>query len=699
MEVEDPVMVNNASESPISSPHASSFPSPAPPAAAPSGPPLILRIKVPPQHSAFNGPTMAMDHVQGGQQSWHARIFPSYPSTDSCSSSPTWDYSPQQPQIYIDSIVTSIMEAQPREELSSSAPLLCHPTTQPSLSLPASPSSFASNLAYHQYSTRPTSSEFTPTPYAEHPIRELPSREILPISHSTPYPRHAYPMYNTPQWQYSDQAPAEAVTREAPFHDRPSFPPSAPSSLPLVPYFTSTHSLPRVNAPRIPSQPPPNATIAPSFHAPLPTPPAPAPPSPVPSSSQKLRSIPLENTETYRTAVSIQPTTICLSKLSSPDLTITKISVLSLLVELDPSHLVQDSWFREIHSIAWYSPPELPLSVLARLFSYGHLSDLYSWCRVNKSWSRAIYNGELWEEKCKRELSDKFCARVFPRLSPKLVEDPYRVLFRWAFPPLNIDTAPCFHCGLPGGQKMVDQFVCLDCSRLPEYGVVTKRQLSMQNGISQEDIEQLLPSRAGRRNNAILYKHVWTAISSKSRHLIALQLRRARLSDHYKYHAYFDAFVGRRTINVPAEEHKKATELVKDFKRLLIEQAKVILAVHPIFLHSWLLACRNEEARTASPIIPHSMMKSQHLSTLPTTTTSQTPDSTHHHHHHHQQSMQQQQQQQQSNGLYEAEAWNRYYHSNYPNYSNPSNHQQPNYTSPFHGSGQPGHSFATYPQN
>jgi hypothetical protein len=337
---------------------------------------------------------------------------------------------------------------------------------------------------------------------------------------------------------------------------------------------------------------------------------APAPiPTPPQHHSSQLMSIDIPSS-----SIRIQPSHHCLHTLSNPPSSITKVAVLSLLVELDHLHLSHDvNAMIHVPRSRFASNPELPCLVLAHLFTFATLQDLYSWCRVNREWAKAIQHSRLWITKCAMEVSIEFQQQVLPRLSPNLVEDPHRVLYRWTVPPLDISTAPCKCCGHIGGHKMVDVFLCLGCSRRPEYSVLTKRQLSIQYGLTWKDV---LPAAIGvveKRCNAVLMIHVWRAFSRKLRNTISTQLRRARLADHWKYHDFFDEYINKKSVDKVEIEAKRAAELVRDFKRMLIEEAKRMVIVHPIFFHAWMLACQNEEAKTTSPPMQHSQQPTEQV--------------------------------------------------------------------------------------
>jgi hypothetical protein len=291
----------------------------------------------------------------------------------------------------------------------------------------------------------------------------------------------------------------------------------------------------------------------------------------------------------------IQPSTSCLETILYPSHDLSKKAILSLLVEDD--HVTGMAKVRpNLNRMNGHLLPRyiLPIHVLANIFTYGSLSDLYQWCRVKREWAAAVHHQDLWRVKCEKELTVQFISGVLLRISPDLPENVFRTLYRWSMPPSGISSAPCVSCGHPNGHKLANLFVCPECSKKPEFAVLTKRQIGMQCGVSFQQASVWLNGNSDRKTNAFLMKTVWGILASILRELISVQLLRARLSDHWKYHPFFDSFLSQRSKINTEKDTAKAAELVIDFKRLLIEQAKVSISTQPLFYRAWMIACQNE---------------------------------------------------------------------------------------------------------
>ena len=276
----------------------------------------------------------------------------------------------------------------------------------------------------------------------------------------------------------------------------------------------------------------------------------------------------------------LQPSSLCLRLISQPPSHLTMNGLHSLLIENDNDK--DDQYEKQLKAVPVSKQPCLPLpkKVLAFIFSCGTVSDLLGWSLVAKDWADAVQLRLLWKTLCRRDLGFEFTKRILGRLSSSITEDKYRIVYRWSMPPRNISSAPCLSCGSDGGQKLENVFICRNCSRLPKYTVLTRRQLSMQYKLTSSEISDIFPT-SGLRHNAFLMKSLLKALVLRRRSLLHRQLRSLHISTHFKYHMFFDSFVLDENVKSSVEEQAIGVELVEVFKGLLLDFAVHFAQHHP----------------------------------------------------------------------------------------------------------------------
>lgn len=301
--------------------------------------------------------------------------------------------------------------------------------------------------------------------------------------------------------------------------------------------------------------------------------------------------------------VYLQPSAVCWKLIVAPPSHLTMNALHTLLIENDNE---KDDTLERSRAKAASASKEacvaLPKLVLARIFSYGVVSNLLGWSLVAKEWSEAVKERLLWKTLCERDLGSEFKERILGRLSSSITDDPYRIVYRWSMPPRTIMSAPCLSCGCDGGQKLENVFICRACSRLPLYTVLTRRQLSMQYKLTSSEIEDMFPT-SGLRHNAFLMKSVLKALTLRRRHLLHRQLRSLRLSTHYKYHRFFDTFVNDTNVKSSVEEQSASGVLMDQFKKMLLEFAVHFAQHHPTARSAFAVASKMNLTTTPLPTL------------------------------------------------------------------------------------------------